>query len=62
MDKGIITIGVDKNTTEDEIKEIRERFKEEGWQDKGYCLNIIISGEEDMKLSLSRFLAARLKA
>lgn len=56
MDKGIITIGVDKNTTQDEIKEIRNQFK-----DQNYKLNILVSGEEEMKLSLGSFLAERLK-
>ena len=59
MDKGIITITVDKDTTEDKIKEIREQFKKDH---KEYKLVILISGEDDMKLSLSRFLAARLKS
>ena len=57
MDKGIITITVDKDTTEEEIKNIRENFNKED-----YRLVILVSGKDDMKLSLSRFLAARLKS
>lgn len=58
MDKRIITINVDKNTTQDEIKEIRDNFK---IHNKDCHLNILISGKDDIRLSLGNFLAERLK-
>lgn len=58
MDKGIITLSVDKNATQDDIKAIREQFKKDN---PNYKLNIVVSGEQDMKLSLSNFIMARLK-
>lgn len=58
MDKGIITISV--KTTE-EANKIREEFKSSEYY-KDYKLNILISGNEDMKKNLSKFLSARLKA
>lgn len=59
MDKGVITITVDKNTTQEEIKYIRQNFKDNGL-DKEHKLNIIISGQDDPKLTLSSFLTTRL--
>lgn len=58
MDKGTITISVD---TTEEAKKIREKFKNSEYH-KDYKLNILISGDEDMKKNLSDFLSARLKA
>ena len=56
---GIITIGVDSKTTQEEIDEIRLMLKKE-LPNSDYRISIIKSGEDDMELSLSRFLAARL--
>ena len=61
MDKRTITISVDKGTTQEEINEIRRRFKESKYY-TGYRLNIIISGNDDMKDNLSAFLISRLKS
>ena len=60
MKKGIITIGVDNKTTQEEIEEIRKNFKESDLANR-YRLNILISGDDDIELSLSSFLAERLK-
>ena len=51
MHKGIVTIFVDKNTSQDEIKNIRKEFKNDE-----YVLNIIISGNNDFKNDLKNFL------
>lgn len=56
MDKGTITISVD---TIEKANEIREKFKNSNYY-KDYKLNILISGNEDMKKNLSKFLSARL--
>lgn len=59
MNKGIITISVAKNITQEEINEIREIFKNNEHY-KDYKLNIIISGNEDIKATLGNFLKERL--
>lgn len=51
MHKGIISLFVDKNTTKEEIKKIRNEFKNEE-----YVLNIVISGNNDFKNDLKNFL------
>ena len=51
MRKGIISLFVDKNTTKEEIKKIRDEFKSDE-----YVLNIVISGQSDFKNSLKKFL------
>lgn len=61
MNKGTITISVEKNITQEEINEIREIFKSNEYY-KDYKLNIIVSGNEDMKASLGDFLKARLNS
>ena len=50
MHKGIISLFVDKNTTKEEIKKIRDGFKSDE-----YILNIIISGSGDFKDDLKNF-------
>lgn len=57
MKKESITICV-KN--QEEANKIREKIKQENNDDK-YRLNIIISGDDEPALSLSRFLLARMK-
>ena len=59
MDKGTITISVEKNITQEEINEIRKIFKSNEHY-KDYKLNIIISGNDDMKVTLGNFLKERL--
>lgn len=61
MDKRTITISVDKDITQEEINEIRRRFKESKYY-TSYRLNIIISGNDDIKENLSAFLISRLKS
>lgn len=60
MSKGTITISVPNNTTHEEIKQIRNEYKKSEYY-KDYKLNIIVSGEDDVKKALSRFLAERIK-
>ena len=57
MKKESITICVNNK---EEASQIREKIKQESNDDK-YRLNIIISGDEEPALSLSRFLLARMK-
>lgn len=61
MKKGIITISVPSTTTQEEIKEIRAQFKQSE-QYKDYKLNILISGNEDLKENLKNFLKTMLNA
>ena len=61
MNKRIITINIEKNITQDEIKEIRKQFKESEYY-KDYTLNIIVSGEEDIKDNLKDFLLSKIKS
>ncbi len=58
--KESMTITVPNNMTEEEIKNIRQQFKEnESYND--YRLNIIISGYDDLCQSLGCFLISTLK-
>ena len=57
MSKGSITISVPLTTTQDEIREIREQFKKNEAM-KGYRLNILISGNEELKENLYNFVKA----
>ena len=61
MDKRTITIYVDNNTTPNEIKDIRNEFKKNEYY-KNYQLNIIISGNNDMKTVLKQFLLSLIKS
>lgn len=60
MKKTFITISVPNNITKEEIKEIRQLFQNDELS-KSYKLNILISGEEEMKSVLSDFLLERLR-
>lgn len=60
-DKGIITISVNKDITQEEINEIRRIFKEDK-QYEDYKLNIIVSGNEKFKENLKDFVKAGRKA
>ena len=60
MDKRIITICVDNNTTQEQIKEIRTEFKNNGYH-KDFILNILISGQVDMKDNIKEFLLSSIK-
>lgn len=55
MDKYIINISMPKGATQDEIKRVRDRYKDK------YKVNIIISGNHDPKDIIKNFLKARLE-
>lgn len=55
MKKGSVTISVPSTTTTEEIKEIRKQFKKNEAM-KNYKLNILISGEEELKENLYNFV------
>lgn len=59
MTKGYITISVPVGTTREEILEIREQFKKDPLS-KEYKLNILISGNLDMKSILTNFIRDKL--
>lgn len=57
MKKGSMTILVPNNTTQDELKKIRDKFNT-GEHAKDYRLNIIISGQGNHIENLGSFLKA----
>ena len=59
MAKGYITISVPVGTTREEILEIREQFKKDSLSEE-YKLNILISGNSDMKSILTNFIRDKL--
>ena len=61
MDKRIVTIYVNNNTTQNEITDIRNEFKKSEYYKK-YRLNIIVSGNSDMKKTLEKFLLSIIKS
>lgn len=58
--KGSITISVPNNTTEEEIKHIRQEFNKSDMS-KEYRLNIIISGSREPISNFGAFLSAYTK-
>lgn len=56
MDQKTIIIYVDKKTTREEIKEIRQLIKE---KNRNCKINIFVSGSNDFKSNLSEFIKAR---
>lgn len=58
---GIITLCIPNFYTESDLKAIRECFKQDVYS-KDYKLNIIISGDTDMKITLTNFVKARLNS
>ena len=58
--KSNITISVPSNTTEGDIKHIRQEFNKSEMS-KEYRLNIIISGYADPVSNLATFLASYVK-
>lgn len=58
--KGNITISVPNNTTEEDIKHIRQEFNKSDMS-KEYRLNIIISGSQEPISNFGAFLAAYTK-
>ena len=61
MKKGSITISVPSTITQEEIKKIRTQFKQSE-QYNDYKLNILISGNEDLKENLKNLLKTMLNA
>ena len=59
-DKGIVTIAVYKDITQEEINEIRRIFKEDN-QYEDYKLNIIVSGNDKFKENLKDFIKSGRK-
>jgi hypothetical protein len=57
MKKQPVTISVPSNITQDEIKEIRQIFNEQHGAE--YKLNILISGNQDMKTVLKNIIITR---
>ena len=57
MKKGSITISVPLTTTQEEIKKIREQFKQSK-ATKDYRLNILVSGNEKFQENLYNFVKA----
>ena len=55
--KGIVTITVNKDITQEEINEIKNVFKKDE-QYKDYRLNIIVSGNKNFKQTLKEFIIA----
>jgi hypothetical protein len=58
--KGNVTISVPSNTTEEDIKHIRQEFSKTEMS-KEYKLNIIISGYAEPIANLGAFLASYVK-
>lgn len=58
--KGNITISVPNNTTEEDIKHIRQEFNKSDMS-KEYRLNIIISGCAEPISNIGSFLASYVK-
>lgn len=61
MDKRIITISVNKDITQDEIKFIREIFKQ-NVKYQNYILNIIVCGNSNFKENIKDFIKAGIKS
>lgn len=57
MKKQSITISVPNNITQDEIKEIRQLFNEQYGSE--YKLNILISGNQDMRTVLKNIIITK---
>lgn len=57
MKKQSITISVPSNITQNELKEIRQIFSQQYGAE--YKLNILISGDQDMKTVLKNIITAK---
>jgi hypothetical protein len=58
--KGYITISVPNNTTQEDIKKIRYEFSQSEYA-KDYKLNILVSGNEDIKKTLSNIILEEIR-
>ena len=61
MEKGSITISVGSDTTDEEIQELRDLFKQND-EYKNYVLNIIKCGNNNFKEDLKNFIKAGIKS
>lgn len=61
MEKGSITISVGCDTTNEEIKELRDLFKQSE-EYKNYRLNVIKCGNNNFKEDLKNFIKAGIKS
>lgn len=61
MDKQVITISVNNDTTEEEINEIRQIFRQSD-KYKNHTLNIIICGHDNFKQNIKDFIKAGIKS
>ena len=61
MEKGSITISVGDDTTDEEIQELRDLFKQND-EYKNYVLNIIKCGNNNFKEDLKNFIKAGIKS
>lgn len=61
MENGSITISVGHDTTNEEIKELRDLFKQNE-KYKYYTLNIIKCGNNNFKEDLKNFIKAGIKS
>ena len=57
MKKQSITISVPNNITQNDLKEIRQMFNQQYGLE--YKLNILISGDQDMKTVLKNIITAK---
>lgn len=60
MKKESITICVENNITNEELRTIRNNFKSNGYSDK-YRLNIIVSGNDNAIDNIGGFILSNLK-
>lgn len=60
MEKGSITISVPNNITVEDLKEIRQQFKNTP-ESKHYRLNILISGNKELKFVIKDVLLSQIK-
>lgn len=60
MEKGSITISVPNNITVEDLKEIRQQFKKTP-ESQHYRLNILISGNKELKFVIKDVLLSQIK-
>lgn len=60
MEKGSITISVPNNITAKDLKEIRQQFKNTP-ESKYYRLNILVSGNKELKFVIKDVLLSQIR-
>ena len=60
MEKGSITISVPNNITVEDLKKIRQQFKTTP-ESKTYRLNILVSGNKELKLVIKDILLSQIE-